>query len=100
MILEKANVKVLRVFAENWFRTLDIEEIAKLSNLGRTWIYKTLNNLKKYTLIIERNKRYYLNMGNNLCMSLKQTFDIERVYMLDEKISTNILSLLNHIKLK
>jgi predicted nucleotidyltransferase len=100
MIIEKANVKILRVFAENWFRALDIEEIAKLSNLGRTWTYKTLNNLKKYTLIIERNKRYLLNMENNLCMSLKQAFDIERVYMLDEKISTNILSLLNHIKLK
>jgi len=100
MIIEKANVKILRVFAENWFRTLSIEEIAIFSNLGRTWVYKTLSNLKKYTLIIERNKRYCLNMENNLSISLKQAFDIEKIYMSDKKTCTSILSLLNHIKLK
>lgn len=100
MIIEDAKIKVLRILCENWFKILKINEIMKYSGLGRTWVYKVLKELEQKELIKKVHKTYAINMDNIFCQNLKQTLDLEKLYLLDKLVLNEILSIINSMKFK
>jgi|GEM_PF-1788683 len=100
MILEGAKIKILRIFLENWFKELSIKELVKKSGLGRTWIYKNLNEFIKCGLVKKKNKLYSLDKNNLLVLNLKQTFDLEKLYTINNEILKEILSVFDYFKLQ
>jgi predicted nucleotidyltransferase len=85
IVSREADLKVLDVLCRNPFTYFSIYELAKISGLSHTWVYKVVKNLEEHDLVVSQNKRIKINLENTFAVKLKEMLDMQRIYETDLK---------------
>jgi len=99
MVIEsKAELGILNVLCSSPFIEHSILELSRLSGVTKKWIYEKLKKLEKQGLVLVKKGNLKINFNNYLSAKLKEMFDMEKIYSLNNERREKILSIFETIR--